>query len=88
MLTLEMLDELHVLTLFNPENGQEGIKVHHSAESATISACSRLHARGMVTLPDGGYLTPLGVQTLEHAQTLLSLLSSPVNTNSAFHAKM
>ncbi|HEX5276475.1 MAG TPA: TIGR02647 family protein [Fluviicoccus sp.] len=81
MLTLEMLDELHVLTLFNPDNGQEGIKVHHSAEPATISACKRLYSRGMVTLPDGGYLTPLGAQTLEHAQSLLALLSSPVNAD-------
>ena len=75
MFTLEMLDELHVLMLFNPANGQEGIKVHHSAEPATIDACRRLHARGLVTQEDGGYLTPLGIQAVEHAVALLTILT-------------
>jgi uncharacterized protein (TIGR02647 family) len=81
MFTLEMLDELHVLMLFNPDNGQEGIKVHHSAEPATVAACHRLFDRGMVTLPDGGYLTPLGVQAVEYAVALTQLLGSTVNAN-------
>jgi uncharacterized protein (TIGR02647 family) len=79
MLTLEMLDELHVLMLFNPDNGQEGIKVHHTAEPATIAACGRLFGRGMITQPDGGYLTPLGVQAVDHATALSLLLAGPVN---------
>lgn len=74
MLTLDMLEELHVLMLFNPDNGQEGIKVHHTAEPATVAACRRLHERGMVTLPDGGYLTPLGSQAVDHAVALANLL--------------
>jgi hypothetical protein len=28
----------------------------------------------MITQADGGYLTPLGQQTAEHAQTLVTLL--------------
>ena len=71
----DILDELRVLSLYDLSNGQEGIKIHHTAESAMIIAAGRLHAKGLVSQPDGGYLTPLGFQAADHAQALLGILT-------------
>ncbi|MCW8887537.1 MAG: TIGR02647 family protein [Gammaproteobacteria bacterium] len=71
----EQLDELAILALYNLTTTQEGIKVHsHSAEQSAIDAAVRLHKRGFVTQEDGGYLTELGREAAEHAQSLLTLL--------------
>jgi uncharacterized protein (TIGR02647 family) len=35
----------------------------------------RLHAKGLITQVDGGYLTDLGIKAAEHAQTLLLMLA-------------
>jgi len=34
-----------------------------------------LHAKGLTSQPDGGYLTSLGRDAAEHAQSLLTILS-------------
>jgi uncharacterized protein (TIGR02647 family) len=74
-LSPEILDELHILMRFNPDCSQQGIKVHHhSAATDTIAATGRLHAKGLITQPDGGYLTSLGHSALEHARALLLIL--------------
>ncbi|MES2605266.1 MAG: TIGR02647 family protein [Pseudomonadota bacterium] len=74
-LTPALLEELELLNMFNLNTTQQGIKIHHDATSAKVDAGKRLHAKGMITLPDGGYLTPLGQQTAEHVQILVTLLS-------------
>ncbi|WP_136248098.1 TIGR02647 family protein [Halomonas borealis] len=74
--TPQVFDELKVLGLFNPTNHQEGIKVHSSAEPEMIEATRRLHDKGLVTQPDGGYLTTLGQEAAEHARDLLTLLGT------------
>lgn len=74
-LPADLLDELHILTLYNLANGQEGIKIHHTAQDSFIQAVARLHAKGLTSQPDGGYLTPLGFQAADHAQALLSILT-------------
>ncbi|KGE78726.1 TIGR02647 family protein [Halomonas sp. ND22Bw] len=74
--TPELLDELKMLGLFNPNNHQEGIKVHSSAEPAMIEAAQRLHRKGLVTQDDGGYLTATGQEAAEHARDLLTLLGT------------
>jgi uncharacterized protein (TIGR02647 family) len=43
-LTKDILDEIRVLTQFNPASALEGIKVHHTAEATTIAATERLFA--------------------------------------------
>ncbi|MEI7949110.1 MAG: TIGR02647 family protein [Gammaproteobacteria bacterium] len=74
-LTPALLEELELLNMFNLNTTQQGIKIHHhNADPAKIAAGIRLHGKGMITQPDGGYLTPLGQQTAEHAQTLVTLL--------------
>jgi len=75
----ERVAELNVLCQFNLENLQEGLKVHHSADAATIAAFERLHQKGLTSQPDGGYLTSLGRDAAEHAQTLLTILTETDN---------
>ncbi len=70
----ELLEEIKILSLFNLETTQQGIKIHSDAAKASIQAAERLFDKGIVTLPDGGYLTDMGHEAAEHAQLLLSLL--------------
>ena len=42
----------------------------------TIAAIKRLHEKNLVTRDDGGYLTDLGIETAEHVQKALSILTS------------
>lgn len=74
--TPELLEELNVLRRFDPATNQQGIKIHHDAAPAVIDATRRLHAKGLISLVDGGYLTPLGRDAAEHSQTLLSILTT------------
>lgn len=76
-LTPDLLEELELLNMFTLNTTQQGIKIHHDAAPEKIAAGKRLFAKGMITLPDGGYLTPLGHQTCEHAHALVDMLSGP-----------
>jgi uncharacterized protein (TIGR02647 family) len=73
-LTPALLEELEMLNMFNLNTTQQGIKIHHDASPEKIATGKRLFAKGMITQPDGGYLTPLGLQTTEHAQALIAML--------------
>ncbi len=72
--TPELVAELEILALFNLANTKEGIKVHHTAAPSAVAAAQRLHDKGLTSLPDGGYLTSLGLDAAEHAQSLLIIL--------------
>jgi len=74
--TPELIAELEILTLFNLDNTLEGLKVHQNAEPSAIAATERLHTKGLTTQPDGGYLTSLGRDAAEHAQSLLTILTA------------
>ena len=71
----DLVDELNILIKFK-DSTQEGIKVHKTASPTLIDATERLFDKGMITQKDGGYLTPRGQTTVEHAHTLHDLLSS------------
>lgn len=71
----ELIAELEILALFDLGNTQEGLKVHHSAAPSAIAATLRLHDKGLITQADGGYLTSLGRDAAEHAQSLLTILN-------------
>ncbi|SFP37383.1 TIGR02647 family protein [Pseudomonas borbori] len=73
--TPELVAELDLLALFNLGNTQEGLKIHHTAAPQAIAAAKRLHAKGLLTQEDGGYLTSLGLDAAEHAQVLLTILN-------------
>lgn len=70
----DRVEELNILALYDVSTTQEGIKVHKTADPDAIAATARLHAQGLVTLKDGGYLTPLGIRAAEHVSALLTLL--------------
>jgi len=70
----EQMHELDVLIRYNPDSAFQGIKVHKNANPEVIEAVKRLHAKGLITQIDGGYLTDLGQKAAEHAQTLLLML--------------
>ena len=72
----DKLAELHVLMLYSSSAGLEGIKIHKSAEPSVISAARRLYESGFITQVDGGYLTPLGSEAADHAQSLLTMLNA------------
>ncbi len=74
--TSEIIEEINVLALFDVANHQEGIKVHKSAGENTVEAAGRLFIKGLVTQKDGGYLTELGLDAAEHAQSLLTILTT------------
>ena len=74
-LSSALIDEIAILNQFNLDSMQSGIKVHaHSAPPALVAAAARLHEKGLVTQPDGGYLTSLGLDAAKHAQSLLMIL--------------
>lgn len=74
--TADLVHELNTLVRFDPATTQTGIKVHTSADPAVIAATGRLHAKGLLTQVDGGYLTALGRDAAEHAQAALTILTS------------
>lgn len=76
-LTPELMEELHILNLFDLSSSQSGIKVHHTAEPEAIAATGRLHRKGLLDRADGGYLTSLGHEAAEHAQALMTILAPP-----------
>ena len=76
--TPDLVNELNALIRFNLDSGQQGIKVHKTADAEVIAAVQRLHAKNLVTQADGGYLTSLGREAAEHAQTMLGFLTTGV----------
>ena len=69
----ENLAELEVLMLFSSSTSLEGIKIHKIAEPSVISAAQRLFDGGFITQVDGGYLTSLGSEAVEHADSLFTM---------------
>ena len=76
--TSDLVQELNALIRFDLDTGQQGIKVHKTADPQVIAAVQRLYAKGLLTQADGGYLTSLGRDAAEHAQTTLGLLTEGV----------
>ena len=66
--------ELELLARFDLHSTQSGIKVHHDAPSPLVAAAARLHAKGLITEEDGGFLTDLGFEIAEHLQHVLAAL--------------
>lgn len=81
--TPDLVHELNTLLRYDLATSQQGIKIHKTADAEVIAATQRLHAKGLITLADGGYLTSLGRSTAEHAQTLLNILTSEPRRNEA-----
>lgn len=71
----EQIAEIEILICYNLESIHQGIKVHSNADKVKIAAVQRLFEKGLVTQADGGYLTDLGINAAEHAQSLILLLA-------------
>ena len=74
--TTGTIEGLNLLLQFDSSTLDRGIKVHSNARGEVIAACQALFDRGLVSQPDGGYLTDAGVEALAHAQSLAGLLNA------------
>ena len=72
----DLIEELNILAMFDLSTTREGIKVHRNAEPLAIAAAQRLHRKGLITQPDGGYLTALGLDAAQHVQGVLTILTT------------
>lgn len=73
----DMLDELNLLLKFPAESLRQGLKIHHDASQTMVDAATRLFNKGFITQADGGYLTELGIDVVEHLRIVQSALSIP-----------
>ena len=74
--TTELTEELNLILKFPNKSLMQGLKIHKDAEPAMINAAQRLFEKGIVTQPDGGYLTDEGIEVAEHADKILRVLSA------------
>lgn len=75
-LTPDLVSQLNFLVRYDLDTLQEGLKVHKDADPAVKEAALQLHAKGLITLPDGGYLTALGREVAECLQSALTILKA------------
>jgi len=73
----EQIEEIGLLLKFDPSSAQVGLKIHSSADPEMIAAALRLHEKGLLDQPDGGFLTPLGHEAAEHLQFVAQILGPP-----------
>ncbi|EXI91158.1 MAG: Phosphate-starvation-inducible E [Candidatus Accumulibacter regalis] len=74
--TPDLVDELNILARFDLASPLHGLKIHKTAAPEVVAATQRLHAKGLLTQVDGGYLTSLGRDAAENAQAALTILDS------------
>lgn len=74
--SVENFAEVNLLMLYQSSTSLTGIKIHKTADPSIIVAAQRLFGAGFITQVDGGYLTPLGVEAADHAQSLLMMLNA------------
>ncbi|KPH58018.1 TIGR02647 family protein [Pseudoalteromonas sp. NEC-BIFX-2020_002] len=71
-----MIDEFTLLAKFPLSTKMQGLKLHSDAEESLKQAAQRLFEKGVIDSPDGGYLTELGLDLIEHVTVLHSALGS------------
>lgn len=74
-----MAEELNLMLKFPADSLMQGLKIHHDAASSTVLAAQRLFDKGLITQPDGGYLTDLGIDVLDHARHVELALKEVAN---------
>ncbi|CZF80093.1 Phosphate-starvation-inducible E [Grimontia celer] len=74
--TSELVDEMNVLVKFSRSSDLMGIKVHSDADPVLVAATERLYDKKLITAKDGGYLTSIGRDAVEHAKEALRILRS------------
>ena len=71
-----MIDEFTLLAKFPLTSKMQGLKLHSDADESLLSAAQRLFDKGVIDSPDGGYLTDLGLDLIEHVTVIHSALQS------------
>ncbi len=71
-----MIEEFTLLAKFPRSSKMQGIKLHSDADDSLKSAAQRLFEKGIIDSPDGGYLTDLGLDLIEHVSVLHSALGN------------
>lgn len=74
-ITVDMLDEMNILMMFDVSTTLTGIKVHSDATPDAIAAAQRLFEKGLLTQVDGGYLTTLGYEAAAHLHSSVQILT-------------
>lgn len=74
-------DELNLLLKFPTKSLMQGLKIHHDADPQVIAAAKRLYEKGITTQIDGGYLTNLGLDLVEHAKVIQAALTHETEVN-------
>jgi len=70
-----LFEEMKLLSKFPTSSQLEGIKIHNEANPKVITAAKSLFDKGLISLPDGGYLTDSGFETVDHLNRVLVTLS-------------
>lgn len=70
----DVLAEVELLLQYDLGSAFVGVRVHKSAGQRRADAALRLYGKGLISEPDGGYLTTRGWTAAEHAQALWLLL--------------
>jgi uncharacterized protein (TIGR02647 family) len=75
-ITPQLIDKMDLLLQFELESTQTGIKIHHTARTGLIEAAKSLHEEGLISQPDGGYLTDLGYEAVEHLRHAIQIMDA------------
>ncbi|GGW82603.1 TIGR02647 family protein [Alteromonas halophila] len=75
----DLTEELNLILRFPRDSLMQGLKIHHDASQTIVDAAARLHAKGVITQPDGGYLTDLGHDIADHARRIQDALLMKLN---------
>ena len=70
-----LFEEMKLLAKFPEKSQLEGIKIHHDADPTIITSAKSLFDKGLISQPDGGYLTDSGLETVDHLHHVLATLS-------------
>ncbi|WP_026958572.1 MULTISPECIES: TIGR02647 family protein [Aliagarivorans] len=71
----DVLNELNLLLKFDASSQQTGIKVSSDAAPEMVAAAKGLFDKGLCTRDDGGYLTDLGNEVLNHLAHIDSVMA-------------
>ena len=52
-----LFEEMKLLAKFPEKSQLEGIKIHNDASQTIINSAKSLFVKGLISQPDGGYLT-------------------------------
>ncbi|BBB25562.1 TIGR02647 family protein [Amphritea japonica] len=75
--TNNIQEEINMLIRFSQSSDHQGLKVHQdTAAPELVQATQSLFDKKLITLFDGGYLTPLGHEAADQAHALLNILDS------------